>query len=86
MQAAGGGDAKAQIKTGFRLATMHDIDENSLQAFLNLYNKAFDRFKKNTGKTCELIGGKNEHNSPETAALAVVANAMLNLDEVVTKN
>ena len=28
----------------------------------------------------------DEHNNPETAALIVVANAMLNLDELVTKN
>ena len=86
MQAIGGTDIKAQIKKGFLLATMHDIDEKSLQALMNLYHTALDRFKKDPDKTCELIGGKNEHNKPETAALAVVANAMLNLDEVVTKN
>ena len=86
MQAIGGTDVKTQIKKGFSLATMHDIDEKSLQALLNLYYTALDRFKKDPDKTCELIGGKNEHNNPETAALAVVANAMLNLDEVVTKN
>jgi hypothetical protein len=28
----------------------------------------------------------DQHNSPETAALVVVANAMLNLDEWVNKN
>jgi hypothetical protein len=33
-----------------------------------------------------MIGEDNEHNNPETAALVVVANAMLNLDEVITKN
>ena len=33
-----------------------------------------------------MIGLMNEHNNPETAALVVVANAMLNLDEVITKN
>ncbi len=36
--------------------------------------------------TCEMMGVDNEHNNPETAALVVVANAMLNLDELVTKN
>ena len=29
-----------------------------------------------------MMGVNNEHNNPETAALVVVANAMLNLDEV----
>ena len=32
-----------------------------------------------------MIGLNNEHNNPETAALVVVCNAILNLDEVVTK-
>ena len=37
-------------------------------------------------KTCEMIGLQDEHNNPETAALVVVANAILNLDELITKN
>jgi hypothetical protein len=33
-----------------------------------------------------MMGGMSEYTNPETAALSVVANAILNLDEVVTKN
>jgi hypothetical protein len=34
-----------------------------------------------------MIGEVNpQHTNPETAALVVVANAMFNLDEAVTKN
>jgi hypothetical protein len=33
-----------------------------------------------------MIGVNGEHTNPETAALVVVANAILNLDEVITKN
>jgi hypothetical protein len=33
-----------------------------------------------------MIGVDDEHNNPETAAMVVVANAILNLDEVITKN
>ena len=29
-----------------------------------------------------MIGVMDEHNNPETAALVVVANAMMNMDEV----
>jgi hypothetical protein len=86
MQALAAKDVPAQIKKGFQLATMHDIDANSLKALLNLYNTALNKLKKDEEKTCELIGAPNEHNNPETAALTVIANALLNLDEVVTKN
>ncbi|HRH51302.1 MAG TPA: DUF1553 domain-containing protein [Panacibacter sp.] len=86
MQKLAGSDVQEQIKTGFQLATYHEIDDKSLNAFVNLYNKAYAQFNKNPDKTCEMIGGMNEHTNAETAALAVVANAMLNLDEVVTKN
>ena len=33
-----------------------------------------------------MIGEMNEHNNTETAALVVVANAMMNMDELITKN
>jgi hypothetical protein len=77
---------KQQIATGFKLATLHDIDDKSLLALLNLYNTAFTEFANNPAKTCETIGAMGEHTNPQTAALVVVANAILNLDEVVTKN
>ena len=81
-----GTDIAQQIKTGFEMATYHDIDTTSLQALLKLYDKAFNTFKNDAERTCEIIGVMNEHNNAETAALVVVANALLNLDEVVTKN
>jgi hypothetical protein len=33
-----------------------------------------------------MVGVNDAHNTPETAALVVVANALLNLDETVMKN
>lgn len=86
MQKEAGKDVTQQIRKGFLTATNHDIDDKSLEAFVNLYNTAFIKFKNDADKTCEMIGGINEHTNPQTAALVVVANAMLNLDEVVTKN
>ena len=86
MQALAGSNVQQQIKTGFKLATNHDISEKALNAMMNLYNAGYKKFKTNADKTCEMAGGKIEHNNPETAALVVVANALLNLDEVVTKN
>jgi Protein of unknown function (DUF1553)/Protein of unknown function (DUF1549)/Planctomycete cytochrome C len=86
MQADAGKDVQQQISSGFKRATHHAIDEKSLQALLRLYNKGYAQFKNNADKTCEIVGGINEHTNPETAALTIVANAILNLDEVVTKN
>ena len=85
MQKLAGTGVKLQIKTGFQLATYHEIDDKSLNAFLNLYNTALIKFKKDAYKTCEMIGGMNEHTNAETAALAVVANARVNTEGVGTK-
>ncbi len=86
MQTGSGNDLQQQIKEGYKWATFHTIDEKSLQALMKLYNTAYNQFKNDPEKTCEMMGGMNKDNNPETAALIVVANAMLNLDEVVTKN
>ena len=83
---AGGSNAAQQIRTGFKLATYYDIDQKSLQALMNLYNTAYNQFKNDADKTCEIVGGMSAHTNAETAALTVVANAIFNLDQVVTKN
>ncbi len=86
MQKLEGNDAGQQIASGFQLATHHAIGEKSLQALMKLYNSAYAHFKSNDNNACEMVGGINEHTNAQTAALTVVANAILNLDEVVTKN
>ncbi len=79
-------NVQQQISAGYQWATLHSIDEKSLSALVNLYNTALSQFENDPEKTCEMMGGINSDNNPETAALTVVANAILNLDEVVTKN
>lgn len=86
MQKEAGSDIRQQLKKGFSLAASHDIDGKSLNALMNLYNTALNEFSHDADKTCEMIGEINEHTNPQTAALVVVANAILNLDEVMTKN
>ena len=85
-KAANTTDVKQQIATGFKLATYQSIDNKSLLALLQLYNTAYNQFYNNPAKTCNTMGGMSQHTNPQTAALVVVANAILNLDEVVTKN
>ena len=62
------------------------ITSAKLSALEKLYNDAFKKFIKDESKTCEIVGLNNEYNKPETAALVVVMNALLNLDEVITKS
>ena len=77
--------AKA-IQCGYEIALHKTISQPKLIALEKLYNNAYHIFYNNQEKTCEMIGEKNEHNNPETAAMVVVANAILNLDELITKN
>jgi Protein of unknown function (DUF1553)/Protein of unknown function (DUF1549)/Planctomycete cytochrome C len=86
MQAVSRINVQQQIEGGYRWATYHAVDGKSLQALMRLYHKAFSQFKNNPDKTCEMNGGISSDSKPETAALIVVANAILNLDEVMTKN
>jgi hypothetical protein len=74
-----------QIKRGYELATGHAIDEKDFSILEELYKNALGKFYRDKDKACEIIGVNDEHNNPETAAMVVVCNAILNLDEVVTK-
>jgi hypothetical protein len=86
MQKEGGKDLAEQIKTGYRIALNKEIQPAALQTFEKLYQTALAGYKNDPDRTCEMVGVMDEHNNPETAALVVVANAMLNLDELVMKN
>jgi uncharacterized protein DUF1553 len=86
IQKDGGSDLKQKIAKGYEWMLFKQIPDAKLDVFVNLYNKALNEFKNDKDRTCEMIGLMNEHNNAETAAMVVVANAMLNLDEIVTKN
>jgi hypothetical protein len=86
MQNAGGRDVEKQISAGYEMAMYKPISPKKLYALKKLFEESFSRMKMDKDKTCEIIGEMNEHDNPETAALVVVANAMLNLDELITKN
>ncbi len=74
------------ISKGYEIAMLKPVSLEKLKALENLYNKAYGQFNHDKNKTSDIIGEKGEHNNPGTAALVVVASAMLNLDEVITKN
>lgn len=86
MQEAADKNVRSQISKGYEIAMNKTIMPSKLDVLEKLYKDALLHFKMDKDKTCEMIGIMDEHNNPETAALVVVANAMLNLDEFITKN
>jgi hypothetical protein len=81
-----GGNIPMEISRGYERMMYKPITAARLTALEKLYNESLNHFKNEKDKTCEMIGEMNKHNNPETAALVVVTNAMLNLDEWITKN
>ena len=86
MQELGGTNINQQIEKGYEAMMYKPIPAIKLNALLDLYNTSISKFKKNENASCEMIGVMDKHNNPETAALVMVANAMLNLDEWLNKN
>ena len=77
------GDVAGGIGDGYREMLYQDIAPRKLEVLLGLYRDALGRFTASPAKGEEMLGGPG---SASQAAMVVVANAMLNLDEVITKN
>ncbi len=86
MQSSGIREPAKQISYGYTMATNHTLAEQKLKPLMALYNKAYSQFKNDPEKTRKMTGAIPSYTNAETAALTVVANAILNLDEVLTKN
>jgi hypothetical protein len=86
MRNEGGKDLAQQIAYGYRLLLFKALPPAKLKVFTGLYDEALNEFKEDEEKTCAMVGVNAEHTNANTAALVVVANAMMNLDEVVMKN
>ncbi len=80
------GDIKELIAKGYQAMMYKPIMPAKSEVLEGLYTQAYASLKGDKVKTCEIIGVNDSHANPETAALVVVANALLNLDEVITKN
>jgi hypothetical protein len=79
MVAEGGGTPTERIAWAYRAATGYAPSPSTLEDLSRLYRKALDRFMEKPDES------KHLGQTPERAALAVVASTILNLDEVQTK-
>jgi hypothetical protein len=76
-------NSEAQIKKAYSEATLKNISTEKLKILLNLYQKALIQYKRDPSAIKKLKLG-NEVNA-ELAALTIISNAILNLDELITK-
>lgn len=70
------------IKKAYFLATGKELKKEKFDILFKLYQNTFNLYKKEPTKSKELLGNPN----PELAALVLVCNSILNLDEVITKS
>lgn len=78
----GSGPAE-QIKAGYKRLLVREMPEGKVEIFSDLYQDALKRYQND--KEASKLLTATEDGSPRLAAMTVVANAMLNLDEVVMK-
>ncbi len=72
---------REQIRNGFDFAIGHAPSDRQLDALMKLYNKV------NPGSTVRQVGSKRKEELPiENEAMTLVASAIMNLDEFVTKD
>jgi len=81
-----GATVDQMISNAYTIMLYKPIAPAKLATLKNLYNTACAQYKNDAVAVSEMVGGKKDQTNISTAALIVVANAMLNLDEVVTKN
>jgi len=77
-------DVSQGISDGFERATLSKINEEKLKILKNLYDQAIDEFSVETAMEHHFIGLEKKP-SIKLAALTIVANAIMNLDEFLTK-
>lgn len=75
----GGSSSESQVASGYRWATGREVPRAKLDRLMLLHRKAIEAFDSNAEEAKKLA------DSRDAFALSVVASALLNLDEVLTK-
>ncbi len=71
------------IKTGYQMLTFREIPMEKLSILNNLYQDALNVYQMDTAAVRAIT--KEKEGTYQHAAMTIVANALLNLDEVITK-
>lgn len=78
---------KDKIGKGYKIATGVPINEYKIRILENLYLNTLQQLSNDQKRVAKMLAdSRTEKQDAELAALAVVTNAILNLDEVITKN
>lgn len=75
----------SSIRQGYKKAVLLDINEEKLHVLKELYNSSVSEFKENPKNIKEFLPYEADADA-NIAALTVVANAIMNLDEFLTKS
>ncbi|QEC52933.1 carbohydrate binding protein with CBM6 domain [Anseongella ginsenosidimutans] len=90
MEQAGDKDIKAAIREGYQRAMLKPIPEEKLEVLEKLYRQAYQKYKEEPEEARKLLMLPAEADltgaTPQRAALTIVANAIMNLDEFLTKS
>lgn len=90
MQKEGNGNPRNSIGIGYRHAMLRDADEKKITALEGLYKKALLDFSRKPEAAAKFLDENLSKNNvktlPSKAAYMLVANAMLNMDEFLTKS
>ncbi len=78
--------ASEQIGLAFGWATGKAISPEKAAVFRHLYDLTFANFQQNPAAVCEMTDNLDGLATPEGAAMVMVTNSILNLDEFLTKN
>ncbi len=82
----GGQTPESQIGWGYKRLMYRAMDRSREAALVKLYREALAKYKRDPRMAREINGKTNGEEQPEKAALTLVANALLNMDEWLTKN
>jgi hypothetical protein len=77
---------REKIQQGYELTLGRSITEPKLGILENLYHEALERYQKEKSSAAKILGCTEKQAKAESAALVVVVNAIMNLDEFVTKS